>query len=361
MRLAADPSPTPSTTRALPSIVIAALHSNAMMPTPLLTLRRSSRFCRASGAAEVSAERPPDDSSEVLRAPRKRKATAPAAAKQASADEPRSRFNKKATQPSKAAAAALTHAPRTREEAAWKAGIPLVVGTDEAGRGPLAGPVVAAACALPADLAPILGIGDSKTIVDEEVREELYEKIVSAPGVVWSARIVGAARIDEINILMASLEAMRLSVVDVLEALPRDRALVCVDGPFSPWKEGAKYANFQEPPLPEGTDVTIEPITKGDAKVYCIAAASIIAKVTRDRAMRLYDAEWPMYDLKGHKGYPTPSHVAAISKHGACAIHRRTFAPLKTRTLPVPTAKELALVESLAATLATGDRAKASE
>ena len=83
----------------------------------------------------------------------------------------------------------------------------LVIGCDEAGRGPLAGPVVAAACALPASLDPIPGVGDSKQILDEDERERLYEEIVSAPGVIWSARIIPAARIDEINILMASLEA----------------------------------------------------------------------------------------------------------------------------------------------------------
>lgn len=332
----------------------------------------------------------------------------------------------------------MTHASRDLEESAWAAGVPLVIGCDEAGRGPLAGPVVAAACALPASAAPILGVGDSKTILDESVREELYEKIVSTPGVRWSARIVSAARIDEINIvrgrsgldrrggrrvsaqrrlrvltcccsrsrpahastpcarfdtrsaqLMASLEAMRESIVDVMgqanvgasaEAAPAagskangkaksddaangsggtaangsNRAWVLVDGPYSPWKEGAKYVDFQTPALPAGADVSVEPIKKGDAKVYCIAAASIIAKVTRDRAMRLYDSHWPHYDLKTHKGYPTPNHVAAISKHGACAIHRRTFAPLKARALPPPSTEELEAVDAIVANIATG-------
>ena len=247
--------------------------------------------------------------------------------------------------------APLAHASRAREEAAWAAGVPLVLGCDEAGRGPLAGPVVAAACALPASAAPIPGVGDSKTITDESVREELYEKIISTPGVMWSARVISAARIDEINILMASLEAMRLSLVDVMEASKPKKALALIDGPFSPWKEGEKYVDFQQPQPPASVALDVEPIKGGDGKVYCIAAASIIAKVTRDRLMHAYDKEWPAYGLAGHKGYPTAQHVSAIAKHGAVAIHRRTFAPLKTRTdLKPPTTAELAKVEAIART-----------
>ena len=268
--------------------------------------------------------------------PAKKRAAAPAVAPPA---------KKKASSTEKAA---LTHASRAREESAWADGVKFVVGCDEAGRGPLAGPVVAAACMMPAKVAPILGVGDSKTITDEAVREELYEKIVSTPGVVWSARVISAKRIDDINILMASLEAMRLSIVDVLGKKPPKQALALIDGPFSPWKEGEKYVDFQEPPPPKGCDLTVEPIKGGDGKVYCIAAASIIAKVTRDRLMHAYDKEWPMYGLASHKGYPTAAHVSAIAKHGAVAIHRRTFAPLKQRELAPPTAKELKRVEEIA-------------
>lgn len=232
----------------------------------------------------------------------------------------------------------------------------------------MAGPVVAAACLLPASIAPIPGVGDSKTITDEAVREELYEKIVSTPGVIWSAHVISAARIDDINILMASLEAMRLSVVDVLNeaasteqragdpkaAAGRTKALALIDGPFSPWKEGEKYVDFQQPAPPAAVDLSVEPIKKGDALVYCIAAASIIAKVTRDRCMHAYDAEWPMYEFAEHKGYPTPAHVSAIAKHGPCAIHRRTFAPLKSRGLPPPSAAELKRVEEIISTTTKG-------
>jgi len=225
--------------------------------------------------------------------------------------------------------------------------------------------VVAAACFLPEELAPIPGVGDSKTITSEAERERLYEEIVAAPGVLWAARIVPAARVDEINILMASLEAMRLSIVDVLEqsrsstellAKESNEALVFVDGPFSPWKAGAKYADFQSPPLPSFTDVAIEPIKGGDGKVYCIAAASILAKVTRDRAMRLFHAEWPGYGLAAHKGYGTREHVRRIGERGACAIHRRSFAPLKEMDLPPPSAEELRRVEEIVGGLVTSGR-----
>ena len=106
---------------------------------------------------------------------------------------------------------------------------------------------------------------------------------------------------------------------------------------------------------PPHVRLDVEPIKGGDAKVYCIAAASIIAKVTRDRLMHAYDKEWPAYGLAGHKGYPTAQHVAAIAKHGAIAIHRRTFAPLKSRTdLQPPTTAELAKVEAIAGAAARG-------
>ncbi len=248
-----------------------------------------------------------------------------------------------------AATAAVGHASRAREEASWAEGVELVIGCDEAGRGPLAGPVVAAACALPASAAPIAGVGDSKTIPDEGARERLYEQIVSTPGVRWSARVVSAARIDDINILMASLEAMRQSIVDVLGDEPPARALALVDGPFSPWKEGEKYVAFQSPRPPSRVALDVEPIKGGDAKVYAIAAASIIAKVTRDRLMHEYDAVWPEYGLGQHKGYPTSQHVAAIAKHGAVpGLHRRTFAPLKARGLPPPSRDDLARVDAIA-------------
>ena len=306
--------------------------------------RRSSRVAASAKAVVAGSARTPVGIAKPPDSPKKAvKPTAkPAAAKAAKAA---------------GQSAPLMHASRAREEAAWAAGTPLVVGCDEAGRGPLAGPVVAAACSLPASAPPIPGVGDSKTITDEAERERLYEAIVAAPGVRWSARVVDAARIDDINILMASLEAMRLSIVDVLTASAPKSALALVDGPFSPWKEGAKYVDFQSPAPPAGLALDVEPIKGGDAKVYCIAAASILAKVTRDRMMHAYDAAWPAYGLAQHKGYPTAAHMAAVAKHGPCAIHRRTFAPLKARELPPPTEAERAKAEAIGAKAIDGKAA----
>jgi len=313
--------------------------------------RRASLRSAQSPALMAAAEQPPPESmakrsnGEEAEVPAKKKRPTPAKAgdSKKAAGSPAKPAAKKASGSPKVPVA---HASRAREEAAW-ALHQFVVGCDEAGRGPLAGPVVAAACALPANLPPIPGVGDPKTITDEAERERLYEEIIAAPGVAWSARVVSASRIDEINILMASLEAMRLSIVDVLsEATPSD-ALALIDGPFSPWKEGAKYVDFQLPAPPPSVSLSVEPIKGGDAKVYCIAAASIIAKVTRDRIMHTLAEEWPMYGFEQHKGYPTAKHVHAISKHGACAAHRRSFAPLKAQNLPPPTAEQDAHIEKL--------------
>jgi ribonuclease HII len=321
------------------------LGSFTLQPRPALQMRRSSRL---AGAVSCAAPTPGAPKQRAL-------ASKPAAAKRSA---PASRSKAESTPAAKAAAkrpktstAAANEAEggatTKREAAAWARGVELCVGCDEAGRGPLAGPVVAAACALPASAPRILGVSDSKTIVDEAAREALYEQIVSTPGVAWSARVVSAARIDEVNILMASLEAMRLSIVDVLEQQAPKTALALVDGPFSPWKEGDKYVDFQTPAPPAAVALEVEPVKKGDASVYCIAAASILAKVTRDRLMHRYDALWPAYGLSQHKGYPTGQHVAAISKHGPCAVHRRTFAPLKSAALPPPTKAELAQAEAV--------------
>ncbi|KAG7380637.1 hypothetical protein PHYPSEUDO_006978 [Phytophthora pseudosyringae] len=208
----------------------------------------------------------------------------------------------------------LSRAFETRYEAK---GYAAVIGVDEAGRGPLAGPVVAAACHVPLDVT-VSGVDDSKKI-SEPQREALFELLTAHPRITYAVHVNSAQRIDEINILQASLESMAKSVAEVAEQLQqKDKTFVLVDGNK----------------LPPTLELPAEAVVKGDSKVFSIAAASIIAKVTRDRLMRAFDDKFPQYGLAQHKGYPTKAHVAAIAKHGPCAIHRMTFAPLKPKDAP---------------------------
>lgn len=176
-----------------------------------------------------------------------------------------------------------------------------VCGIDEAGRGPLAGPVVAGAVILPKD-AEILYLNDSKKL-SEKKREELYDEIMEK-AIAASVGIVGPARIDEINILQATYEAMRKA----LNQLSVKPDILLNDAVRIP---GISF--FQVP------------IIKGDAKSVSIAAASILAKVTRDRMMREYDKLMPEYGFAGHKGYGSAAHIEAIRKYGPSPIHRKTF------------------------------------
>jgi ribonuclease HII len=261
--------------------------------------------------------------------------------------------------------------PRTREvelklrsELAQQSVVQYVMGIDEAGRGPLAGPVVVAAILAPSDIA---GVVDSKQIKKEEDREALYEALVAMKDVRWAISVIDAARIDEINILQATLEGMRIAataLVDpnlvtipiVSEASIQETGcyVVCSPNvscstttngknPKAKAKSKSKTSQTDEPQdnhnpyyalvdgnkVPKDMPCPAESIVKGDSKEFGIGAASILAKVTRDRMMRGYDALYPDYNLKQHKGYPTAAHMKAVSEHGASPIHRRTFAPLK--------------------------------
>ena len=180
-------------------------------------------------------------------------------------------------------------------------GCSLICGVDEAGRGPLAGPVAAGAVILPKDCT-ILYLNDSKKL-SEKRREELFLEI-REKAVSYSVGIVGPERIDEINILQATYEAMR-QAVSGLGVVPD---LLLNDAVTIP-----------ELAIPQ------VPIIKGDAKSVSIAAASILAKVTRDHLMEEYDRQFPQYGFAKHKGYGTAAHVAAIPEFGPCTIHRRTF------------------------------------
>ena len=180
----------------------------------------------------------------------------------------------------------------------------LVAGVDEAGRGPLAGPVVAAAVILD-ELHPIQGLADSKKLTPLK-RERLYDEI-RAKALCFSIAEASVEEIDTLNILQATMLAMQRAV----EGLRLKPAKVLVDGNRLP-----------------KLDVLAEAIVKGDDKVQAISAASILAKVHRDRWCVQYDALYPLYGFAGHKGYGTAAHLAALRLHGACPQHRRTFSPV---------------------------------
>jgi ribonuclease HII len=191
------------------------------------------------------------------------------------------------------------------EQAALTWDVPgLVAGVDEAGRGPLAGPVVAAAVILD-DLNPIAGLADSKVLTPLK-RARLYDEI-RAKALCCSIAEASVDEIDQLNILQATLLAMRRAV----EGLRLKPVKVLVDGNRLPT-----------------LDVLAEAIVKGDAKVQAISAASILAKVYRDRLCEALDRDFPQYGFAGHKGYGTAEHLAALRKHGACPQHRKTFAPV---------------------------------
>lgn len=194
-----------------------------------------------------------------------------------------------------------------RERELVALGYARIAGADEAGRGPLAGPVVAGAAIVPFDFdSPHFSrLNDSKKL-DEPTREVLYEELT--PCIEWGVGIVDAATIDEINIRQASWLAMKKAIT-ALETVPD---YVLIDG--LPYDAG---------PWP------YEALVKGDARSLSIAAASVIAKVTRDRLMLKYDEEFPEYGFAGHKGYPAPKHLKALQEHGACSIHRQTFGPVR--------------------------------
>ena len=188
------------------------------------------------------------------------------------------------------------------EHAAYQEGIDLVCGVDEAGRGPLAGPVCAAAVILPRDL-EIEGLNDSKKLSDKR-RRALYE-VITEQAISYGIAMVDEKVIDEINILQATFLAMRQAVLQLSEK----PALALVDGNREP----------------DFGDIPIKTIIKGGSLSANIAAASILAKVTRDRFMEEQDAIYPQYGFCVHKGYGTKAHYEALRAYGPCPIHRRTF------------------------------------
>lgn len=188
-----------------------------------------------------------------------------------------------------------------------------VAGIDEAGRGPLAGPVVAAAVILPENY-DLPGLKDSK-LLSSQNREKLFDLILDQ-GLDVGTGIVSADIIDECNILQATFKAMCLAV-DKLQKKYKDDLVVLVDG-------------HKKIPL---LNISQIPVIKGDMLVAQIAAASIIAKVTRDRMMKCYAKQYPLFQFQKHKGYPTKEHVEQLMEFGPTPIHRRSFAPVRTALL----------------------------
>ena len=191
------------------------------------------------------------------------------------------------------------------ERSLWQKDIKLVAGIDESGRGPLAGPVVAAVAILP-PFKKIEGIKDSKKL-SQSRREELFESITKE-ALDWGIGIVSERKIEEINILQATRLAMLKAVQD-MEISPE---FLLIDGPIH-----------------LDTKISQQPIIDGDEKSFSIGAASIIAKVTRDRLMQKYHRLFPKYGFNTHKGYGTQKHLDALRIHGPCPIHRRTYEPVQ--------------------------------
>jgi len=205
-------------------------------------------------------------------------------------------------------------------------------------------PVVCSAAIVPTDIA---GIIDSKKITKEEERERLYEELIASPDIRYAVAVVSAQRIDEINILQATLEGMRLATeavmnmdkdkqpkgkkgANVASAERKEISYVITGGTVDKSQRSCSYYTLIDGnKLPKDMPCECESLTKGDGREYSIGAASILAKVTRDRLMHEYSEKYPEYNLSQHKGYPTAAHMEAVKQFGASPIHRRTFAPLK--------------------------------
>lgn len=191
------------------------------------------------------------------------------------------------------------------EKQLYKKNINLIGGTDEAGRGPLYGPVVAACVVLPKNF-KLEGLNDSKKL-SEKKRNIFYDYIIK--NATYGIGIVSPEEIDEINIYEASRKAMIIAIKKVQKQIPLEYVL--------------------SDAMPINMDVEVMPIIKGDAKSYSIAAASVIAKVTRDRILYEADKKHPEYGFKNHKGYPTKKHLEAINKYGLIDGYRKTYGPIK--------------------------------
>lgn len=193
------------------------------------------------------------------------------------------------------------------ENQAYDLGYQFVVGIDEAGRGPLAGPVVAAACYVPFDI-QIRGIKDSKQLEAHD-RRKIYEQIINHPQIVYAVGVVDAATIDNTNILQATMQAMLIAI----SKLPKSPDYLLIDG-----------NTFPKTTLPGLA------LVKGDERSISIAAASIIAKEKRDEIMLEYHKKWPSHGFDFNKGYATREHILAVKTHGITPVHRLSFEPIRS-------------------------------
>ena len=203
--------------------------------------------------------------------------------------------------------------PNFREESKlWRKGLSTVVGIDEAGRGPLAGPVVAGSVIIKnKNILCDKNIRDSKKLTPKK-RLEIYNLLMKSSEIEWGIGIVSEKTIDRINVLEATKLAMKKSVVNLKKKIKSKKIdFLLLDGNFK-----------------IGTDRPQKSIIKGDNKVFSIAVASIIAKVTRDKIMEKYHKQYPLYGFNKHKGYGTKLHFKVLKKYGPCKIHRKTFKPV---------------------------------
>lgn len=224
----------------------------------------------------------------------------------------------------------------------------MVIGIDEAGRGPLAGPVVAAACSLPPSIA-IDGILNDSKLLNAQQREALYSQITSHPDIKWASCIIDVHTIDTINILQATMVAMEGAVEALFTKMTTTTAKATttttsghnLSSISNSNSNSSYYLLVDGNRLPAKFDKQhSQAVVKGDSKCRCIAAASIIAKVERDRLMEELHIKHPQYGFSQHKGYGVAAHVEAIRKYGPCIAHRRTFAPVKTWYPPLEKKEE---------------------
>lgn len=192
------------------------------------------------------------------------------------------------------------------EENLYNEGYEFICGIDEAGRGPLAGPVVVGAAVMPRD-SKLEWVNDSKKVTEKR-REILYDRITEE-ALAWGVGIISEKEIDELNILNATKKGLHLALGEVIEKLKQKPDIVIVDA----LREIDTF------------EISYQSIIKGDATCYSISCASILAKVTRDRIMREWNEVYPMYDFEKNKGYGTAEHIKALKQYGPCPIHRRTF------------------------------------